>query len=524
MFRHNASFHGAFREVTLHPRGEFLLGKAGNLCLEPKGPGSALPAPEVQRIAAASITASLLLEQADIIDESDLISDLSLYVDLATRLPRDHRNEDSLRDLASNVTADVEAFAAEYGLTLPSSVTEESLLRLSPDIQHGWLSAPLSRVHEFADWIARNPPITSFNEPPILKARVAADELPPVVDRLPTNPLVVEPVEGVGHYGGTLREVRPTELNGDPYQWVFEYPFGYAPDTFQIVPNVVRGWDWSDDGTTFTMYLRQRMKWSDGAPFVADDLIFYWNDILLNDQLSPITQAGVAFSGNVGEIEKLGDAAVQIRWEAPGLAFVEMMARWQSPNYASAAYLRQFHPIHTDIAIVEREMRQRGFSTWSDQFKALSDPADNPDTPVVGPWQLERIDSSGVRIFSRNPYYWKVDTSGNQLPYIDVIESRDVQPGWNGLLSVLSGESDFMGLGDWSRAADPQAVREFVESAGYRTIDHWWPETMDPPVRLGERPIGDYEFGIVTRKLGNVPEPVLAGFAYDNPGQFYFKR
>ena len=124
----------------------------------------------------------------------------------------------------------------------------------------------------------------------MLDADVTAGTLPAVADRLPANPAVVTPTNEVGQYGGTMR-VGFTGTNpgwgGLWYIAGWENLVSWAPDFSGVVPNIAESWDVSDDVTQYTFHLRKGMKWSDGVPFTADDIMFYINDVVFNTDLNP---------------------------------------------------------------------------------------------------------------------------------------------------------------------------------------------------------------------------------------------
>ena len=332
-----------------------------------------------------------------------------------------------------------------------------------------------ARVYQLDEWVSTSGPIASYSEAPMLEGMVAAGDLPPLAERLPSNPLVVEPVEEIGRYGGTLRELRAENgpVNGN--HWVWEYSAAYSPDMSSIFPNALAGWEWNDDVTSITLHLREGMKWSDGKPFVADDFLFYWNDVGLNEELNPSPPSQMRFGGEAGSMTRLSDTAVRIDWNAPAGLFVEFMARWRPANYAHSEYLKQFHPDHASMESIEAAMKEGGFETWTDQFTTIYNPQNSPTVPVIGPWKVEGMPTDQVITLSRNPYYWKVDTAGNQLPYIDSIQSTGVPVGEAELLKILAGESDLQAPGQWGGIDNLQVVNRSAADAGYRRIQYWWP-------------------------------------------------
>ena len=122
---------------------------------------------------------------------------------------------------------------------------------------------------------------TMYNEAPMLAERVAAGELPNVDERLPAEPLVQEVVDEIGTYGGTLRRafLGPSDHNNYT-RVVYDALVRHAPDGGEVIPHIAKGWESNDDFTEWTVFLREGMKWSDGEPFTADDIMFWYENIL----------------------------------------------------------------------------------------------------------------------------------------------------------------------------------------------------------------------------------------------------
>ena len=141
-------------------------------------------------------------------------------------------------------------------------------------------------------------PESKYSEAPDLAAKVAAGELPPVDERLPLEPLVLTPVFEVGKYGGVWRQLHMGTTDAfQNYYKTYEFAGKFNPDGI-IEPNVAKSWEFSEDGTSVTIFLREGMKWSDGAPFTTADVSFWWNDIVLNDELTPAKPAALKRMAN----------------------------------------------------------------------------------------------------------------------------------------------------------------------------------------------------------------------------------
>ena len=257
-----------------------------------------------------------------------------------------------------------------------------------------------------------------YHEAPMLANLVKQGRLPPVEKRLPEEPLVVEPIEQVGQYGGTWRHATQSPTSS----WVnartgYEPLVRYARDGKSIAPNIAKEWKILDGGKTYVFYLRKGMKWSDGVPFTADDIMFLYEDILLNKELTPTFPAWLTVGGVPVKIEKIDDYTVRFRFVKPYGILLEQLAQFDSlipPKH----YLKQFHPRYIPEERLEAMAKKAGFEHWYQLFLQKNDVAQNPDMPVVKPWKLVSTGQTQI-VLERNPYYWKVDPKGNQLPYID---------------------------------------------------------------------------------------------------------
>ena len=270
--------------------------------------------------------------------------------------------------------------------------------------------------------------ITKFNEAPMLRVKVAAGELPPVEKRLPEEPLVIVPVEEIGRYGGTWHRawLGPADKWG-PEKVTAEGLLRYSPDGTKVLPNLVKSWKVSDDARVFTFYLRKGVKWSDGVPFTADDILFYYEDELLNKELTPVLGKDwrpVEEGGMGGKVEKVDDYTVRFTFEKPYGLFLINCAYSYRLFYDPKHYLKQFHPRYTPLDKLEKMAKEAGFTYWYELFHSKADSGwwdENPDHPTLRAWKVTVPSPATRMVMERNPYYWKVDPEGNQLPYIDRI-------------------------------------------------------------------------------------------------------
>jgi peptide/nickel transport system substrate-binding protein len=299
----------------------------------------------------------------------------------------------------------------------------------------------------------------SFQEAPQLAALVKVGKLPPVKERIGADPLVVKPLHGIGKYGGTWRR----GFSGPADFWNGFRCCGHDHILFWdytgngVVPNVAKGWEVADGGRTINIILRKGMKWSDGHPFTADDFIFWYEDMYLNDELVPTKIAVMSINGKPGVMEKVDDYTVRFKFPDPYYAFLDVLAGSTDlggHSYATAPlktmggfapkhYLTQFHPKYAGKEAVDKLAKAGGYDNWVSLFKFKNDWELNADLPTVTPWKTTSPINTPTWVLERNPYFYMVDTAGNQLPYIDKVvltlaENLEVLN-----LRAIAGEYDF---------------------------------------------------------------------------------
>jgi peptide/nickel transport system substrate-binding protein len=217
-----------------------------------------------------------------------------------------------------------------------------------------------------------------YNEAPMLAEMVAAGDLPPVDERLPEEPLVHE-VAAIGKYGGTLRRgfLGPSDHNNYT-RLSYDALVRFSPDGTEVIPHIAKGWEANDDFSAWKVFLREGMKWSDGEPFTADDILFWYNDIALNPDLSPSAPGWMLNKdGSVATVEKLDDYTVQWTFAQPNTAFLLDLANKDGADkaisnlaFAPAHYLKNFHPSYTDAAALDAVVKERGFETWTELLRS----------------------------------------------------------------------------------------------------------------------------------------------------------
>lgn len=265
----------------------------------------------------------------------------------------------------------------------------------------------------------------AYKEPPFLKAKVQSDALPPVGERVPEEPMVVEmePLgKTIGRYGGVIRMLLGKQKD-TRLVTVHSYTrlVGYTQD-FELQADILKGYE-VEDGRIFTFHLRRGHRWSDGHPFTAEDFRYYWEDIANNEELSPGgPPKEMRVDGELPRFEVIDAQTVRYSWSKPNPGLLPWLAGARPPSiYRPAHYLKQFHGRYADPDELKKLVRAEGRRNWAELHFSRDTPyeADNPDRPMLEPWVNVTKPPAQRFVFQRNPYYHRVDTAGHQLPYAD---------------------------------------------------------------------------------------------------------
>ena len=299
-------------------------------------------------------------------------------------------------------------------------------------------------------------------ESPMIHKLVEAGQLPPLSERLPENPLVVKPFKELGTYGGTLR--RGTGAFYFPGDWLvihmtqesffkFTWPL---PGEGGINPNLAERGEFNQDGTQLTVYLRKGVKWSDGQPFTADDVLFLINDVVGDSNVAYqwYHVANLFIEGKLPKVEKLNDYTIRFTYPHPYF-FAEQAYACLSEIALPKHTLAQYHPKYNSGATYD-DFNQK--ILWHEGRGKVT----------LMAWMLESFDPDDKLVMVRNPYYWKVDPEGNQLPYFDKVEAYV--------------------------AGDRQGVAMGVVTGKY-DMDNMWVGIQHLSLFLEQRERGDYSIG-----------------------------
>jgi len=262
-------------------------------------------------------------------------------------------------------------------------------------------------------------------DPPFLAERVKEGALPPVSERLPAEPseaVLDRPGSKLGHYGGDLRMVM-----GRAKDIRMMIVYGYArlvgyDRNMKIVPDILKSFE-VEDGRIFTFQLRKGHRWSDGHPFTAEDFRYFWENMALDPDISPLGPSKtLPVEGKAPKFEVIDDTTVRYTWHKPNPFFLPAMAA-ASPLYIyrPAHYLKNYHATFVEKDELQKRVEKARKRNWRalHYSKDRQYRNDNVALPTLQPWLNTTPPPSDRFIFERNPYYHRVDSAGRQLPYID---------------------------------------------------------------------------------------------------------
>jgi len=324
---------------------------------------------------------------------------------------------------------------------------------------------PLDQVIEYKA-------LPKYSEPDYVTALVQQGKLPSVDKRLPAKPQVIKTSfmsDGAGQYGGVFANVFAAPCDG----WNFvagtsvgwfgieamyvqcllaSGPAYLRSDKNEPFPNLITDWTWSSDGLTLTMNLMEGVKWSDGDPFDADDIMFTWEDNINDQNVVSWSEPGTwAVNGKPSKLEKVN--AYQIKWtfaEPFPLYLLWSMADTRfsiSPSHI----LKPLHPKYNSKATY-------------DSYKNALAPTNLP-VPTLGPWVPAQYKVDELLVLKRNPYYWKVDSDGKQLPYIDEVHFQYSTDSNTRTFNTMAGSADLSNVGE---AYDDVAKNANAPNAPFR--------------------------------------------------------
>jgi len=314
--------------------------------------------------------------------------------------------------------------------------------------------------------------IAKFNEAPEMAKKVKSGELPPVEERLPKNPIVVQPTGSIGKYGGIVRGwgTNPNSYGNNVWSPRMATALVIAPNHKDVYCGVFENYELTNDNKVLTVHLREGMKWSDGEPFTSDDIMFWWEDIQLNKELTPVVFPNWSPGGEPMDVEKIDDYTVRFTFAVSNPTIIGHMTDNEG-FWAPKHYLKQFHIDYNKDA--QKMAEKEDFNKWYQLLgtkigaEARNESTD-PDCPSLDPWVVSRIDKLGNKYYERNPYYFKVDIAGNQLPYINGQVRVYIPTKEQIALKAIAGEVDFGS--DPFGMSEVAVLRSGEDQGNYRVV------------------------------------------------------
>jgi peptide/nickel transport system substrate-binding protein len=303
---------------------------------------------------------------------------------------------------------------------------------------------------------AANPSIDDLN------GRIRGNgALPALADRLPSEPLVVAPYDSVGVYGGTMDALsNATEAGTSDFMSTRHVNLvRYSDDLTTIVPNIAKSWEWNDDFTQLTFHLREGHKWSDGAPFTAEDVKFWYDNLATDSNVREKPKDYVLVGGEVMDVVAVDATTVQFNLPSPKPGLLSHFANHYAQGFQPKHFLGQFHPdINPDA---DAHAQSLGFENGYAAIKGYYGNSDWMDTPtpmlahpdLVAALPADTVPTLESHIITAettegrhlvaNPYFFQVDTAGNQLPYINEQDELFVGDSEVRLLKLVNSEVDY---------------------------------------------------------------------------------
>ncbi|RED60342.1 ABC transporter substrate-binding protein [Cohnella lupini] len=317
---------------------------------------------------------------------------------------------------------------------------------------------------------------TVSKEAPMLATLVSEGKLPPLQDRMPaaSDIMIEEVVEEIGQFGGEWK--MPWTGPGDKWgvgMATEEALFRFNKEGNKVEPNVAKGFEVNADSTVFTIHLREGMKWSDGVPFTADDVLFYWEHMLTKETFGKkIYDAYYSVDPVTGdkalaEVKKVDDYTFTVTHKYPSVQFLERVAIDNKWFFAPAHFQKTILPEFVGDAKTLEITKEWGYEDpkaflveTGYYFWLYS------KIPTLRAWVAKTDPNSDQFVMERNPYYWKTDAEGNQLPYMDRIVATKIQDPSQKVLGTLAGDYNLVTF----TSTDFTVLKENEAKGNFRVI------------------------------------------------------
>ncbi|RKX32374.1 MAG: hypothetical protein DRP71_12115 [Verrucomicrobia bacterium] len=281
----------------------------------------------------------------------------------------------------------------------------------------------------------------NFGEAPVLLEQVGTGALPPVSDRLPENPRVILPVDETGRYGGTIRRVLIADIieEDEVYKTLTDSLMMFErPLAERIEVNLAESYEFLEEGRVALFRLRRGIRWSDGVPLTTADFLFWYEDMTFNDNARSVAlfPSEWLIDGKPIRMEAIDDFTLKFSAAKPMGRLLQALCK--DPVAYPKHHFAQYHPRYNPDATYG-DFRQR-----TSEARIIMEPG----VPVLSAWMSTGWVHGQKIVYQRNPYYWKIDTEGNQLPYADRLEFAIVPSLHVINLMLLNGQVDMVGRYD----------------------------------------------------------------------------
>lgn len=249
--------------------------------------------------------------------------------------------------------------------------------------------------------------------------KTTAAQVPQIVARTPGAPQT---------FNYALNQSSP-----NVFGFIYEGLITENGETGKLEPALAKSWEISEDKLRIVFNLREGLKWSDGKPLTANDVIFTYNDIYFNEEIPTDIRDTfrIGKSGALPKVSKLDDRRVEFTLPEPFAPFL---------RFAGGYPILPEHALLKSVGTKNRDGRPQFLSTW----RTDTDPK---KVIVNGPFMLEGYTVNQRVIFRRNPYYWRKDAKGNPQPNIERLIWQIVESPDTALMQYRSGGLDILEIG-----------------------------------------------------------------------------
>jgi peptide/nickel transport system substrate-binding protein len=313
----------------------------------------------------------------------------------------------------------------------------------------------------------------TYEEVPFFADDVAKGDLPPVAQRLPDNPSIAQfqwQGQVPGKYSKEL-DILMSSAKDTRYMVFYGYArlVGYDAH-YNLVPDILESFD-VQEGRIFTFHLRKGHKWSDGTPFTTEDFRYYWEDVANNPDLSPVgPPREMLVDGEAPKVEVIDKQTIRYTWSKPNAEFLPALARADCLFiFRPSKYLKKFHIKYADKDKLAAAVKEAGSRNWAALHNKRDNQNrdDNPKLPTLDPWVPTTKPPADRFVFVRNPYYYRVDPQGHQLPYFNKVAFQIVD---SKLIAPKAEAGETMMQGKDLRFADYTFLKEGEKDGGYYVL------------------------------------------------------